>query len=736
MAGQVSPGIVLKERDLTTQTIISTQANTAAFVGSFAKGPVGTITNIASEKELLETFGAPNGSNYEDWFTAQTFISYGGQLEVVRIDDPSLKNAVSDAGSSSSDATKLLVADSSAFSNGDIVKIADEYFSVTAVTNTVNEKSLTVTRAVLGSSAASGYTSGSVVTKWNKTESATTTIVNEPDGTPEITTSETAISVTSVSGFTASTPSAPVYAVIKRTPAVGSTTLVTSETVKIVNVDSDTNTVVVERGQLGTSAISFDDEAAAGEPDVPTLELILLVFEASATSTSLSQAYPVITVSGIVAPIIRSSDEFAANYTSYQWKFAARSAGTWANNYKVAWVLGDVPSYDTLSISGTATKWSNIVAAPPESDDLHIAVLDASGNIVETFTYVSLDSSAKDQQGGSRYYVDVINRKSSLIYAGASGLSGNSVLTLTSGVDAYTTNVSRISDALDLFSDTEEITIDFVLCGGSLTNLNDQISKASAVIDLAATRKDCVAFVSPHNGFVGLSPATAQRDAILNFFDGLLSTSYAVFDSGYKYIYDRYNDTYRYVPCNGDIAGLCVQTSINSEDWFSPAGTQRGSLKSVVKLAYTPSKTDRDKLYLKRINPVTSFPGQGTVLFGDKTALATPSAFDRINVRRLFLAVEKRVNQLAKNVLFELNDFGTRSSFTNAVNSYLSEVQAKRGVLDYLVVCDETNNTADVIDRNEFVAEIYLKPSRSINFITITFVATRTGVSFSEVVGR
>ena len=264
----------------------------------------------------------------------------------------------------------------------------------------------------------------------------------------------------------------------------------------------------------------------------------------------------------------------------------------------------------------------------------------------------------------------------------------------------------------------------------------DQITKAQKAIDIASTRKDCIAFVSPHRGFVTLSSPTAQRDDIITFFNSIGSSSYAVLDSGYKYIYDKYNDTYRYIPCNADVAGTCVQVSLNAEDWISPAGVNKGSIRNAVKLAYVPSKTDRDKLYQKRINPIASFPGQGVVLFGDKTALGAPSAFDRINVRRLFLSMEKRIGQLAKTVLFELNDTTTRSSFSSAANSFLSEIQSKRGVTDFLVICDETNNTADVIDRNEFVAEIYVKPTRSINYITITFVATRSGVSFSEVTGR
>ena len=216
----------------------------------------------------------------------------------------------------------------------------------------------------------------------------------------------------------------------------------------------------------------------------------------------------------------------------------------------------------------------------------------------------------------------------------------------------------------------------------------------------------------------------------------MTSTSYAVFDSGYKYIYDRFNDVYRYIPTNGDIAGLCVATSVAQDDWFSPAGLTRGGIRNAVKLAYNPSKADRDELYQNRINPVVSISGSGITLFGDKTALASPSAFDRINVRRLFLNIEKRVEQLAKGVLFELNDELTRSNFGAAVNSYLNEVQARQGLTDFLVVCDTSNNTPDVIDRNEFVAELFLKPTRSINYVTVTFTATRTGISFAEVVGR
>ena len=298
-----------------------------------------------------------------------------------------------------------------------------------------------------------------------------------------------------------------------------------------------------------------------------------------------------------------------------------------------------------------------------------------------------------------------------------------------------------MSAAYDLFLDTEETEVDFVLMGGSMAAEADTKTKAQKVVAIAAARKDCLAFASPHKGNqvgTGGSALTTvqQRTNTLNFFNAVTSTSYAVLDSGYKYMYDRFNDKYRYVPCNGDIAGLCVNTSTTNADWISPAGLSRGGVRNVIKLAYNPNKADRDELYQARINPIVSFPGTGSVLFGDKTALASPSAFDRINVRRLFLNIERRVEALGKAVLFELNDEVTRSGFLSTINAYLNDIVAQQGITDFLVVCDTSNNTADVIDRNEFVAELFIKPARSINYVTVTFTATRTGVSFAEVIGR
>ena len=443
--------------------------------------------------------------------------------------------------------------------------------------------------------------------------------------------------------------------------------------------------------------------------------------------------------------------------------------------------------YTNTEIGSTGLKLAAIAPRPGTSefassrglsyDELHVAVVDTTGDVsgaantvLERFTNLSKLSDGKSAEGASIYYKDIVNIESSYIFHGAAltnliepvSAGGGKALSvastvlasgdrfllvaknetsLTNGTDDYAYTAGEVTGAYDMFADTEETEIDFVLMGGSMGTEAGTLSKAQKVVAIAAGRKDCVAFVSPHKGNqvgTGGSALTTvqQRTNTLNFFNAVTSTSYAVLDSGYKYMYDRFNDKYRYVPCNGDIAGLCVNVSSTVADWISPAGLSRGGVRNVIKLAYNPNKADRDELYQNRINPIVSFPGTGPVLFGDKTALASPSAFDRINVRRLFLNIEKRVEGLGKSVLFEINDETTRSGFLATINGYLNEIVAQQGITDFLVVCDGTNNTPDVIDRNEFVAELFIKPARSINYVTVTFTATRTGVSFSEVVGR
>jgi len=310
-------------------------------------------------------------------------------------------------------------------------------------------------------------------------------------------------------------------------------------------------------------------------------------------------------------------------------------------------------------------------------------------------------------------------------------------VSLVSGTDDFAATNAEIATAYEKFNDAENVDLSLLICGPSQTSADATgDTKATAVMDIASGRKDCVAFISPARAdVVGVANAITQTQNVVGFADGLPSTSYAVIDSGYKYMYDRYNDVYRFVPLNGDTAGLCARTDSIADAWFSPGGFNRGQVRGAVKLAFNPNQTQRDELYKSKVNSIVSFPGQGTVLFGHKTAQTKPSAFDRINVRRLFIVLEKAISTAAKFQLFEFNDEFTRAQFRNLVEPFLRDVQGRRGLTDFSVVCDDTNNTGEVIDRNEFRADIFIKPARSINFIQLNFIATRTGVSFSEVAG-
>lgn len=429
------------------------------------------------------------------------------------------------------------------------------------------------------------------------------------------------------------------------------------------------------------------------------------------------------------------------------------------------------------------------------NDLMHILILDGDGKLtgtpgalLEKHLNVSKANDAKSPQGDNIFYKNIIKQFSQFLYwgshetsniydrdsntTGSFGLSGvnrefdliKSDLSLNNlddptglnplavplvgtkgratlryslqgGVDGYTISRPNILGAYSLFNDAETVQLDYILMGPSMNSLNDTIAKAQHIIGIADERKDCIAFISPFRGdVVGQASVPTIVTRTVEYFDQLGSSSYTVFDNNYKYIYDKYNDVYRYIPCNGDMAGLVLSTTLNQEAWFSPAGFNRGNLRNSIKLAYSPLKDHRDLLYAARVNPIVAFPGQGTVLFGDKTALGYQSAFDRINVRRLFLVIEEAISSAAKTQLFELNDEFTRQQFKNVVEPFLRSVQSRRGIVDFLVVCDGTNNPAEAIDRGEFYAEIFVKPTRSINFITLTFTATRTGASFTELV--
>jgi len=434
--------------------------------------------------------------------------------------------------------------------------------------------------------------------------------------------------------------------------------------------------------------------------------------------------------------------------------FAARYPGARGNSLKVAIIANA-----NASVFGAAA-YNEFFDGPPgtstwvaanhnalANDEMHIAIVDEDGlftgtpnTVVERFANVSKASNAKDESGNSLYYRDVLYRGSRYIYAMGQnndtwGVSANSnhafegenlTISFTRGTDGTVTD-GNVMTAYEQFRSTENVDISLLMVGGGGEAI------AEKAIDIAGYRRDVVAFLSPTYANVNTAdPVTA----VTNYRDSLPSSSYAVMDSNWKYQYDKYNDVYRWVPCNGDVAGLCARTDSDRDPWFSPAGFNRGQLKNVIKLAFNPSQANRDELYKKGVNPIVAFPGEGTVLFGDKTLLARPSAFDRINVRRLFIVLEKAIARAARSSLFEFNDEFTRATFVNLVEPFLRTVQGRRGVYDFRVVCDETNNTPDVIDRNEFVGDIYIKPARSINFIQLNFVAVRTGVAFDEIVGR
>ena len=455
------------------------------------------------------------------------------------------------------------------------------------------------------------------------------------------------------------------------------------------------------------------------------------------------------------ALLIKNEDVYLNTYadgSANVGEFAAKYPGTLGNSLKVS--LADANTYSSWaykdlfdSAPGTSTFATSLGAA---DDEMHVIVIDedgawtgTAGTTLEKFPFLSKGSDAKKSDGSASYYKEVLNGASKYIYwmdhptggtnwgtatqgTTFANLASNVTVSLVNGVNA-TPSGGNIRTGFNLFANDEKYDVSLICAGDA-----DSSTATDLINNIAEVRKDCLVFVSPELDDVVNNFGDEAAD-VISYRNGLPSSSYAVMDSGWKYQYDRYNDKYRWVPLNADIAGVTARTDFVADPWFSPAGLNRGQIKNVVKLAFSPTKTNRDSLYKVGVNPVVSFPGQGTVLFGDKTLLSKPSAFDRINVRRLFIVLEKSIATAAKFQLFEFNDAFTRAQFRNLVEPFLRDVQGRRGIIDFKVVCDETNNTGEVIDRNEFVADIYIKPARSINFIQLNFIATRTGISFEEV---
>ena len=746
-ANQLSPGVVVQERDLTTITTLST-ANIGAIAAPFELGPVEEIIEISNERGLVERFGKPNDNNFEYWFTAAQFLSYGGVLKTIRVNSTSLKNGV-DSGTAP------------------LIKNLQDYETTYETANN-NFKWAARTAGSKGNSI------GIFVTDAGADQIG---VIPAPGSGNEYEfVADAALSATSGAAGK----------VFKYSIALTVTTVVGDFTPGVAT------TIGIGGSNESVDVLAWDPANKKLEIGLPSGGVTGIIAAAQTVTQGSNTA--VIAAAGIERRLYiglnKSSIEFAA---------ADSVADTNSTAVAISSVRTEYAEREYLP----GVKWINVAPRPATSlsvnndggfrDELHIVVVDIDGKItgtagavLERFIAVSKASDAKTSVGETNYYPEVIKQRSQYVYwaehettvfnatstpsdgnwglAGASrqfnllrsatgstdypagrttvGSKNNATYYYrlaggadyaTSGGD-YTVSNADIATAYGLVSDPESQTIDFILAGPSGADDAAAIAKVTSLVNITDERKDCIAFVSPRRGnVVGISNTTTVTDNIVNFFNQLPSSSYTVFDSGYKYIYDKYNDVYRYIPCNGDTAGLCLQTTEVAEPWFSPAGFQRGILRNAIKLAFSPNKTQRDRLYANRVNPIVSFPGQGVVLFGDKTALGFASAFDRINVRRLFLTIERVISGAARSQLFEQNDESQRSLFLNIVEPYLRDVQGRRGVTDFLVKCDTDNNPPEAVDRGEFYAEIFVKPTRTINFITLTFVATRTGVAFTEV---
>lgn len=733
----VSPGVHVREIDL-TNVVPSVSTSIGAIAGPFRKGPVSSVTAISSEEQLLKTFGKPHASNFEWWYTCSNFLQYGDALRVVRAESGML-NAGANSG--------ILIRDDdhyeASFSTGQ--GSHGEWAARTAGTwgNSIGVDICPGARAFAQHFGQSNLTNGAgavgdlSITVDNATLSNFTILASD------IIQFYTNNSVTAtVNGAITVASKNLVVDANSGTAAVGQ---------RVIGAGISDGDVVVKIATVTSQTVLVLDKA------IKVADNVVLTFTTDARVESGNQEYEVTSISSQTLTIRQLDDPAGGGLKTVipDNSFIRRR-----------WRFSDF--FD--SAPGTST-WAT-ENARGENDELHVAVYDTTGDItgkdvdvagqrggavIEVWPGMSKNTAAKTVQGGNNYYADVIFRGSEYIYwtdhitAGtnwgtdiATGtdytlVAGVVVDALNSGTDDYAVTAAEFKTAYDKFADTESLDINLVM-GGSSSHVADtavaQDTHVTMITDLVELRKDCVGFVSPfRSSVVGVTSSITATDNIVNAFDACPSSSYMVFDSGYKYMYDKYNDVYRFVPLNGDIAGLCAFTDGVADPWFSPAGYNRGSVRGAIKLAYNPQKADRDRLYKARVNPVTDFPGQGVTLFGDKTALARPSAFDRINVRRLFLVLEKAIATAAKFQLFEFNDEFTRAQFRNLVEPFLRDVQGRRGIFDFRVVCDSTNNTGEVIDRNEFIGDIYIKPARSINFITLNFIAVRTGVSFSEVGG-
>lgn len=792
----VSPGIKVREVDLTVGRIDAVNDQVGAFAGPFVKGPVGEPVLIDTEQDLLNTFGKPSNSDsqFEYWLTASSYLSYGGTLRVVRTDSTNLRNANYPVSSP----VNLKINSQEDFINNHTTD-SDWIFAAKNPGSWANGLKVCVIDALADQRIAIGtfgISAGFAITCSIGTSYAT------PSGTVETFDGYVKGIITRVNAG-----SVDVKVLSLHNNITGLATEV-SYTASGLNrfpdgagnyyqVFNNVGTATsIEKYRLPGNATIGIGSTTITYPAAPIPEGFISVGDLIQSENGALSARVVAISTGSIlinsaSPVSYASTTLIVRYTRNVTDGTlgfGEGLFTRENNVSVDW-------YDqqTLGLSNSTVFWKSIAPKPGTSqyakerggknDEMHVVVVDesgsitgTSGNILEKYTNLSKATDGKISPSENIYVKNYLSNVSSYVFAGTSdsvsgvkftsingyvqasgatiapgqqasginfGCYGNKSYSLTNGFDYSSANggmaatLGEVLSSYEVFRNPVEYDINFLIAGpDSGDTLFDAQAKANRLIDIAENRKDCIACISPRkSGVVNVTNSDLQTDNVIKFFDAISSSSYAVFDSGYKYMYDRFNNEFRYIPLNGDIAGLMARTSINNYPWFSPAGSSRGVINNAIKLAFNPSQAQRDLLYPKRINPVVFSPGAGIILFGDKTGLANASAFDRINVRRLFLTLEDTISRAARAQLFEFNDVITRTNFVNIVEPYLRDVKSKRGITDFLVVCDESNNTPDVIDANQFRADIFIKPARSINFIGLTFVANRTGISFEEVVG-
>ena len=787
MPFQVSPGVNVSEIDLTT-VVPAVSTTEGAFSGVFRWGPVDKRILIDSESNLVNRFGKPTNHNPETFFSAANFLAYGNKLYVSRAANTTgFSNTISGLTRSGDNGNTTITGftntSATGLASGMVVyganiAVGTTVASIGNTSDPANTTAIVLSKATLGtiSSGTLYFVSPNTVFTSIANQSALATklalynVENEDDY--EVKNDSFGSEVVYVARFPGELGNSLKVSVCDTANQFNSNILFDSSSIVVAINAAATGNVFSLWANGQTSNIAFVTGSNTATVSI------------RASNNSITNA-EIGNVASTIAGLISVNDIIeSGNSTVGKQYLKVTSVGSVSNTGNSTLAIADfVLSFDsnysitTNTSSNTIVRYweffDNVDAAPGRSDyvtnfgntsandELHVVVSDEDGKftgvpgtILEVFQGVSRASDAKTNEGATNYYKTVINDNSAYIWWAGDRTTAvsNTALNLTSatssvpmsismsfGADGDNENdvpVSVLSAGYDLFKSAEDVDVSLIVAGKARGGTHKQ-QMANYIIDnICEVRKDCVAFISPDKADVVQNAGRDESNDIITFRNSLTSTSYAVLDSGYKYQYDRYNDVYRYIPLNGDMAGLAVRTDDTRDPWFSPAGFNRGIIKNVIKLAYNPGKADRDVLYKSGINPVVTFPGQGTLLYGDKTLLAKPSAFDRINVRRLFIVLEKAIATAAKFTLFELNDEFTRAQFKNLVEPFLRDIQGRRGIYDFKVVCDETNNTAEVIDRNEFVGDIYIKPARSINFIQLNFVAVRTGVEFSEIVGQ